>query len=228
MADSKTLESAPEGNAKRQRRSLVTHRDLLRSAREIFARDGFEHARIEDIAALAGKTRGAFYANFKDKEDVFFAIFEDDLDRDMARLSQLLLEVATIDQRIDVLSTYLWELGNDSQRTLLHIEFKLYAIRHPSRRQRLVDLHAIMRERCAIPEINNLLPGYDQQDASEELTRSLAIGAVMDGLSLNRLFDPETINVDQYTRYLKLCIREALDILNRAGIESAILRPEPA
>ncbi len=65
---------------------MLTRKELLRSARAIFARDGFEHARIEDIAIKASKTRGAFYDNFKDKEDVFCAIFEENIDRDMEEL----------------------------------------------------------------------------------------------------------------------------------------------
>ncbi len=50
---------------------------MLDAAKRIFAQQGFEAARLEDIAAGAGYTRGAFYANFKSKEDIFFALFEE-------------------------------------------------------------------------------------------------------------------------------------------------------
>ncbi len=61
----------------RQRaRTEATRRKLLEAAENIFARDGFEAARLEDIAASAGYTRGAFYANFDGKEDIFFALLE--------------------------------------------------------------------------------------------------------------------------------------------------------
>ena len=46
------------------------------AAEQTFARDGYEAARLEDIAARAGYTRGAFYANFESKEDIFFALLE--------------------------------------------------------------------------------------------------------------------------------------------------------
>lgn len=71
MVDSINIAGQPTASLRKQQRGLVTRQELLRSARAIFARDGFEHARIEDIAANAGRTRGAFYDNFKDKEDVF-------------------------------------------------------------------------------------------------------------------------------------------------------------
>ena len=71
----------------KQERSLNTRAELLEAARKVFARDGFERARLEDIAEEAGKTRGAFYAHFEDKEDVFFAIFEQDVARSQMALS---------------------------------------------------------------------------------------------------------------------------------------------
>ena len=72
--------SAPVAASARTRqteRTRATRRKLLDAAKRIFAQQGFEAARLEDIAAGAGYTRGAFYANFKGKEDIFFAIFEE-------------------------------------------------------------------------------------------------------------------------------------------------------
>src|SRR5258708_12782333 len=57
-------------------RTEATRRKLLAAAERIFARDGFEAARLEDIAAGAGYTRGAFYANFGGKEQIFFPLLE--------------------------------------------------------------------------------------------------------------------------------------------------------
>jgi len=201
----------------KQKRALLTRQQLVKSARAIFARDGFQHARIEDIASRAGKTRGAFYANFEDKEDVFFEIFEEELDRDIAALRPILQGVSTLDERLHVLAQYLCKLGKDRQRTLLNLEFKLYAIRHPHRRKRLADLHAIMRLRCSLPEIDELLPEYYGQDATQKRTESLAVGAVMDGLALNQLFDPGALADDDITRYLTVCLHQKLRAMMSDG-----------
>src|SRR6201998_4092162 len=63
--------------SKQRARTEATRRKLLDAAERIFAREGFEAARLEDIAASAGYTRGAFYANFESKEDIFFALLEE-------------------------------------------------------------------------------------------------------------------------------------------------------
>ena len=212
MSDSKKrTDVAATGNHK-QKRGVLTRLQLIRSARAVFARDGFEHARIEDIAGAAGKTRGAFYANFKDKEDVFCAIFEDNIDRDLAELSPLLAGLNSKEERIEVFCKYLNRLSRDRQRTLLNLEFKLYAIRHPRKRKRLAILHALMRLRCSIPELNELLPAPSAATKKHHLDGSLAIGGIVDGLALNHLFDPEAIDSRELYRYLSVCVREALDV----------------
>jgi AcrR family transcriptional regulator len=202
--------SGGEAKSSKQKRALLTRQELVKSARAIFARDGFQHARIEDIAAKAGKTRGAFYANFTDKEDVFFEIFEEELDRDIAALRPILQGFSTLDDRLHVLAEYLCKLGKDRQRTLLNLEFKMYAIRHPHRRKRLADLHAVMRLRCSLPEIDELLPEYYPQNATQKRTESLAVGAIMDGLALNQLFDPGALADDDVIRYLTVCLHQKL------------------
>src|ERR1700690_2888456 len=81
----------PPLHASRQQiRTEATRTKLLDSAELLFARDGFEAARLEDIASMAGYTRGAFYANFKSKEDIFFALLDSWIAERMAEVYALL------------------------------------------------------------------------------------------------------------------------------------------
>ena len=54
-----------------------TRRALLDAAREVFATDGFQATRTEEIVQRAGLTRGALYHHFRDKEDLFRAVYEE-------------------------------------------------------------------------------------------------------------------------------------------------------
>jgi AcrR family transcriptional regulator len=56
---------------KNERRTKETRDLLLRSAETIFVRDGYEGAELGEIASLAGRTKGAIYAHFENKEDLF-------------------------------------------------------------------------------------------------------------------------------------------------------------
>src|SRR6201994_3142468 len=171
----------------KQQRALLTRQELLQSEREIFARDGFEHARLEDIAANIGKTRGALYDNFKNKEDVFYAIFEQDIERDRAELAPLLAAAPTLQKKIAALVKYLIHVSRDRERMLLNLEFKLYAIRHPRKRQRLANLHDAMCLQMSIPELDQVLQQLGRQSPRARRTGCLAIGGVLDGLVLNHL-----------------------------------------
>jgi AcrR family transcriptional regulator len=194
----------------KQKRALLTRKQLLRSARAVFARDGFEHTCIEEIAAKAGKTRGAFYDNFSGKEDVFFAVFEENLDRDMSELSSRIASLSASDQRVEALVEYLSGLTEDRERILLDLEFKLYAIRHPRKRKRLAALFETMRSRGSIQELDVLLSADRRGNLKAKSCDSLAMCGLLDGLALSHFFDPETFNAVELARTLKLCLRQTL------------------
>ncbi|MFW6600082.1 TetR/AcrR family transcriptional regulator [Propionibacteriaceae bacterium Y2011] len=69
------------------RRRAETRERLIDAAIAVFARDGIDHARLEDISEEAGYTRGAFYSNFADKDDLITALLEREIERttDIAR-----------------------------------------------------------------------------------------------------------------------------------------------
>ena len=50
-----------------------TRERLLTAAVEVFVEQGYEGARLQDIARAAGLTTGAIYANFRGKDELLFA-----------------------------------------------------------------------------------------------------------------------------------------------------------
>lgn len=65
------------------RRALAkqqTRLKVLAAARRLFSEQGYEGATIRDIAAAAGMSTGAVFANFADKSDLFREIMQDDME----------------------------------------------------------------------------------------------------------------------------------------------------
>ena len=60
----------------RKERQAHTRHCLMESAARVFKRRGLEGASIDEVASDAGFTKGAFYANFKSKEELFLAMLD--------------------------------------------------------------------------------------------------------------------------------------------------------
>ena len=58
-----------------QRRS-ATQAAILKAARKLFGKHGFQQTSIDEIAAAAGIRKGGFYHHFATKEALFAAVFE--------------------------------------------------------------------------------------------------------------------------------------------------------
>lgn len=70
-------ENHPEGAENRNvARSAATRSRLMATARGLFAERGFQAVTTTEIVAAAGTTRGALYHHFRDKEDLFCAVYE--------------------------------------------------------------------------------------------------------------------------------------------------------
>jgi AcrR family transcriptional regulator len=55
----------------RQEKQAETRQRLLEAGERVFLRRGIQGSSVEEIAAEAGFTRGAFYSNFKSKNELF-------------------------------------------------------------------------------------------------------------------------------------------------------------
>jgi AcrR family transcriptional regulator len=69
----------PAGSPKFRRRKAERPDEIVVAALEVFVEKGFAAARLEDIAALAGVSKGAIYLYFATKEDIFRAVVEQSL-----------------------------------------------------------------------------------------------------------------------------------------------------
>lgn len=195
-------ETKTRERTKHQERTEATRRALLDAAFRIFARDGFEAARIEDIAGATGHTRGAFYAHFHTKEDLFFALYEQELGDRLRDLRAVLERRRDAEGRLRALRKVYAERVSDRQWVMLSLEFKLFAVRHPRLRARLARTHRRIRESLKIETISKLIPELMRAGRESRELRRVALEAVLNGLVLEHAYDPETISQSQATAVL--------------------------
>ena len=169
--------------SRHQERSGITRARLIQSAEKIFARDGFEAAKLEEIAAAAGYTRGAFYANFESKEALFFALLETEISARMARLERRMDEVGEPAAKLRVVREFFLSQALDRRWSLLALEFKLFAVRHPGIKRRLAGMH----RRFIEPRVGFL------DHAMKSLGRELPLSTYAIGVSLATLGNSLTL-----------------------------------
>jgi AcrR family transcriptional regulator len=140
LADaSETVERRSGGQrAEERRRARVdrTRADLLAAAARVFAAQGYEGASVGDIAAEAGYTKGALYAHFGSKSDLFVALARERLDCDRPTRPDA---GSAIGDLAEELSAGIAGTGDDPSM-LLALEMLAYAVRHPEARDDLGPL----------------------------------------------------------------------------------------
>jgi len=73
-----TGEARVKGPTRRALAKQQTRNKVIAAARKLFSENGYEGATIRDIAAAAGMSTGAVFANFSDKSDLFREIMFSD------------------------------------------------------------------------------------------------------------------------------------------------------
>jgi len=169
-------------------RTEATRRKLLAAAEKIFARDGFEAARIEDIAALAGYTRGAFYANFGDKEEIFFAMMEQWITQYIAEVEILLARAVNRAERLRALRDHYAQIAKNRRYSLLSLEFKLFAIRHPGAHARLRAWQRRLRA-CGASIVSRVLHEQHRTLPFPTKVAAAGLGALSNALFLEHVVD---------------------------------------
>ena len=83
------------GSPKWRRRSEARPGEIVQAALEVFAEKGFAAAKLDEIAARAGISKGALYLYFETKEDIFRAVVREAVAPNLDMVEQVLTQ-ATI------------------------------------------------------------------------------------------------------------------------------------
>ncbi|REE19203.1 MULTISPECIES: TetR/AcrR family transcriptional regulator [unclassified Paraburkholderia] len=186
---------------KRQRLTREQSKDqtrerLLDAAQAIFMKKGFVAASVEDIAAAAGYTRGAFYSNFGSKSELFLELLRRDHEVMQAGLQAIFANAASREEMEERVLRYYSNLHRENKCFLLWAEAKLLAVRDGRFRIRfnafmhdkLEQLGAYIREFSARVGTPMLMP-----------PETLAIGlmSLCDGLQFFYTVDPQNVPAER-------------------------------
>jgi AcrR family transcriptional regulator len=129
-------------------REQTTQR-LLDAAEKLIARKGLDAASVENIAAAAGYSRGAFYSNFKSKDDLFIELLRRDHQKSMTELNALRTSELSVDQVQRRASDIYGQMFSDNDCFMNWTEARMMAARDTRFRAKLEALMAEKRGQIA-------------------------------------------------------------------------------
>jgi AcrR family transcriptional regulator len=116
-----------------------TRQRLFRAAVTVFQAEGIAGASVEDICAAAELTRGAFYSNFADKNELVMALIDDHVNRDMIEMERLFAQASSPIEFVTLIESPERRRDGALGNPILMIDYMLYALRNPSNRSRLAE-----------------------------------------------------------------------------------------
>jgi AcrR family transcriptional regulator len=175
----------------RVQRGEETRAALLRSASRTICEFGMHGASIDRIAADAGYTKGAFYAHFASKEDLFLRMLDEHFATELARLDAVLSGTGDpAEEARSAAEDFLEHIDADPEWRRLYQEFATHAARNEAFRAEFAARQRDLRERMAAVFTRwaadfGVIPPVPPEDVAA-MTFFMA-----DGFLLDQLIDPE-------------------------------------
>jgi len=179
-----------------ERRRRQTRDHLLQAAAIVFAERGFHGASLDEVAAVAGFTKGAVYSNFKNKEGLFLALLESRYQRELDALhAALSASEVPPEARLSDFVALIREQAPvaDDNWTTLYLEFWLYALRNPQAREKLArfdDLDVASVAEILVAERKR--SGIEASEAPQHVARMIV--ALFRGVGMMRALHPATVD----------------------------------
>ena len=128
-----------------------TRERLLQAALRVFAEGGYGGASVDRIAAEAGFTKGAFYANFPSKESVFLELLTRHMEREAEELAGVMRDALEGSRPVlDAIEEWLRDRPEDSAWCIVAVELGLHARRSTAFAEAYGRLHLAQRERLGV------------------------------------------------------------------------------
>ncbi|TML93032.1 MAG: TetR/AcrR family transcriptional regulator [Actinobacteria bacterium] len=173
----------------RDEKKALTRRRLLDAAAEVFAHRGFAATSLDEVAEVAGFSKGAVYSNFAGKEDLFLSVLDEHVTRQMLDIRGEIDVTRTAGEQVMEAGQRFMDLFQRERAWyLLSFEFLVYAARNPEfqvefaarQRAQREAVVAMLKENAAAMEIPMSLPPERMAVALEALANGIAFAKLAD------------------------------------------------
>jgi AcrR family transcriptional regulator len=192
---SEELEPKPEGVY--ARRTRIRRQEILDSALVAFGHKGFYKASLADVASAAGITAAGLLHHFKTKEALLVELLRQ---RDLVDVEESFggehpHGLLMLQHLVDTMARNMARVVTTQMYAVLSGEGVTDA--HPAR-QWFLDRYGDLRHLIAVALAEAVADGDIPADIDPEVTAAAMI-AVMDGIQIQWLYDPEAVDMAEVT-----------------------------
>jgi AcrR family transcriptional regulator len=182
------------GKTKHQVRTEDTQARILDAAEAVFSEQGFDKTQLEEVASRAGFTRGAIYAHYACKEDLFLALVEQRVLTRFTAIRHLIEAEPAVSKRPGIFRNWIAAQAGDETWGTLMLEFKLYALRRPESREKLLRMYDLMAKSSGNDFIELLFgANLDKAVRAAAERRLVILGAILSAVNLESHFRPKLL-----------------------------------
>jgi AcrR family transcriptional regulator len=188
----------------RQEQQALTRSRLMRAAAEVFSRRGMQRGSIDEVVQEAGYTKGAFYANFRSKEELFLAMLDERFADRLGEVERAFAsEESPPEQARHAAADFAHASRSDPHYKRLFLEFATYALQHPSFREELLARFVTLRSRMSeIYERRGQAYGIESPVPIDRVVRMVI--AMADGWALWRLLEPDAVDDELFESMMEI------------------------
>jgi AcrR family transcriptional regulator len=196
--------SSVESPRSRAEKKQVTRSRLLDAAEKVFASRGFADASLDEIAEIAGLTKGAVYSNFDKKLDLLLAVLDERMNRRFMSITEIVDTTKAIPEQAEQSGRLFMEAFQEERDLyLLWLECSVHSVHDPDVREALVRLdHAIRDAIAGFITYHADLLGLELPVPATQLATALV--CLADGLALERMKSPSSVPNELFGTLLTL------------------------
>lgn len=152
--------------------------ELLSAARREFVQRGYHGATLDRIVDAAGYTKGVVYSRFRSKADLFLALLEERIEARAAANAKMAVGSRGAEGLTALAERWAQTETDDLEWTLLVIEFRVHAARHPELNARYAELHA--RTVAGVREVLTMVRGCEAADDHARMLLAAGVGSTLE------------------------------------------------
>src|ERR671921_186998 len=184
-----------------------TYEELILAAEKLFIEKGFHATSVDEIALEAGYTKGAVYSNFESKEDLFFAVYERRAAPGAAGYERGLPGAGPGPGSDRMVSEAARRRGREDGWLAVFFEFWAHVVRRPELRERFAKIHGRAAEPMTAA-VERIAEERGVPMPVEAHGINVAMIAMVSGLSLERLTQPDVVDVGLGARMVRLVLED--------------------